>query len=375
MSLRPKRNIARLGKCRHGGIVPAEIESLGIEPGDILDFSVSTNPFMPPPGIREITGTIAFTEYPDSEATELRRTLSEHAGVPVDNILIGSGTTELIRLIAMTYFRQGDKVLLLEPTYGEYEVACRISGTRIIRQIALEADNFSPRISEITNLIQKRRPRAVFICNPNNPTGHYFSQSDIEAVLNVMADGLLIIDEAYVAFVNKNWDSTSLINRDNVVILRSMTKDYGMPGLRLGYAIAHEEIIKNLRLVLPPWNVNAIAQKVGVAVLGQKEFLRQSLLQVKEARRFLVDSLTGMGFKVIPSDAHYFLVRVGNAGRFRSSLLKHGIQVRDCTSFGLPEYVRLSPRTLPDCAKLISATENIVKSGEYPVSTPVDKSV
>jgi histidinol-phosphate aminotransferase len=121
--------------------------------------------------------------------------------------------------------------------------------------------------------------------------------------------------------------------------------------------------------------VNAIAQKVGIAVLGQKEFLKQSLQQVREAKRYLVGGLTGMGFRVLPSDAHYFLVRVGDAGRFRSSLLKRGIQVRDCTSFGLPEYVRISPRTLPECARLTTAIENIMKSGEYPVSTPVDKSV
>jgi histidinol-phosphate aminotransferase len=364
LPLRPKRNITGLRKCHHGGIVPSEMESLGMEPGDILDFSVSTNPFMPPPGIREIAGTIAFTEYPDSEATELRRILSGQMGIPEENILVGSGTTELIRLIATTYFRQGDKALILEPTYGEYETACRIAGARMIRYYSGEYNNFTPPIDEITDLIQKRHPRAVFICNPNNPTGHYFSQNDIEAVLDVMADGLTIIDEAYIAFVEGSWDSTGLINRDNVVILRSMTKDYGMPGLRLGYAMAHSEIIHNLRLVLPPWNVNAIAQKVGVAVLAQQEYLRQSLQQVKEAKRFLVDSLTGMGFEVLPSDANYFLVRVGSAGRFRSSLLKHRIQVRDCTSFGLPEYIRLSPRTLPECVKLITAIEDIIKSGK-----------
>ena len=112
------------------------------DPKEILDFGVSTNPFMPPPDIREEISSISFTEYPDSEATELRGELSKCLGISTENLIIGSGTTELIRLIALTYFQQGDKVLLLEPTYGEYETACRIAGVRLIRQHAREKDNY-----------------------------------------------------------------------------------------------------------------------------------------------------------------------------------------------------------------------------------------
>jgi histidinol-phosphate aminotransferase len=364
LPLPPKRNIARLEKCLHGGIDHTEMKSLGVDPGEILDFSVSTNPFMPPPGIREEMGSIPFTQYPDSEATELRGELSRRLGVPPVNLLVGSGTTELIRLIALTYFRQGDKVMLLEPTYGEYETASRIAGAQLIKYRAREEDGFVPRIKEVTDFVRKNRPDAVFICNPNSPAGYYLNRHNFEAVLEAMQGRLVILDEAYVSFVEESWDSTGLIESDNVVVLRSMTKDYGMPGLRLGYAVAHQEIIKNLRLVAPPWNVNAIAQKTGVAVLQKEEFLRQSLLKVRAAKNYLVDGLTGMGFRVLPSDAHYFLVRVGDAGRFRSSLLKHGFQVRDCSSFGLPEYVRIAPRTMPECVKLIDAIGNISQSGE-----------
>jgi histidinol-phosphate aminotransferase len=138
-----------------------------------------------------------------------------------------------------------------------------------------------------------------------------------------------------------------------------MTKDYGLPGLRLGYAVACREIINNLRSVLSPWNVNSIAQGVGIAVLEQEEYLRQSLRQVQEAKHFLTDGLTRMGFKVLPSDTHYFLVKVRDATECRHSLLKRGVLVRDCTSFGLSEYIRISPRTMPECAKLIEALVSI----------------
>jgi len=364
LSLRPKRGIARLKTCAHGGIhqlKDTELKTLGIDPNNILDFSVSTNPFMPPPGTKEKMGTAAIEEYPDSQSNELRQRLSGRLGVAPENILVGSGTTELIRLVALTYFRQRDSVLLLEPTYGEYEVACQLTGARPLKHRARESDNFTPRIEEVVDIIRKRHPRGVFICNPNNPTGLYLSRREIETIMEVMEDSLLILDEAYVTFVEKRRDPFDLTERGNVVVLRSMTKDYGLPGLRLGYAVACREIIDSLRPVLPPWNVNVIAQKVGVDVLEKEEYLRQSLRQVREAKRFLTGELKRLGFKVLPSDAHYFLVKVGNAQQCHNALLAQGILVRDCTSFGLKEYIRIAPRTMPECQKLIAAMGRISK--------------
>ena len=158
MSLRPKREIARLKTCPHGGLNYAELKALGINPEEILDFSVCTNPFMPPPGIKEMLSTIPIEQYPDSEATELRQNLSARLRVPPENILAGSGTTELIRLIATAYFRKRDRVLILEPTYGEYEIACRIVGARPVRHRVKEEENFAPKIEDIVGLIQKHRP-------------------------------------------------------------------------------------------------------------------------------------------------------------------------------------------------------------------------
>ena len=359
MSLRPKREIASLKKGHHGGINYAEIEALGINPNEVLDFSVCTNPFMQPPGIKKTLGAIAIEQYPDSEATEFCKKLSARLGVPIENILAGSGTTELIRLIALTYFRKGDPILLPEPTYGEYETACLAVGARPVRHRAKEEDSLAPKIANITDLIQKHHPRGIFICNPNNPTGKYLSRREIETVLEAAGDSLLILDEAYVEFVAESWNSVDLMAWGNVIILRSMTKAYGIPGLRLGYAVADKDIVKNLRRVCPPWNVNIIAQKVGTAVLENEEHFKQSQLKIMEAKRFLTTALSRLGYEVLPSDAHYFLVKVGNARDFRNALLRHGIMVRDCTSFGLPEYVRMAPRTLPECEKLITAIGNL----------------
>ena len=333
------------------------MRTIGLTPEAVLDFSVCTNPFMPPPGIRKILSAIPIEQYPDSEATELRQRLSEGLGLAPENILVGSGTTELIRLIALTYFGHGDCILIHEPTYGEYEVACQIVGAEPVKLRGKEEDNFTPKLEETVNFIRDCRPRGVFICNPNNPTGKYLSRQEVELISDAIGDGLLILDEAYVAFVSESWSSADLIPKGDVIVLRSMTKDYGLAGLRLGYAIASQEIIGNLRKVCPPWNVNVIAQKVGATVLENADYFEQSKIKISEAKQFLVDGLSRLGFPILPSDTNYFLVKVGNARKFRAALLKHGILVRDCTSFGLPEYIRIAPRTMPECQKLIAAIQ------------------
>lgn len=366
MSLRPKPEIESLQVRHHGGINYAELKAMGIAPEAVLDFSVCTNPFMPPPRIKKmLLGDVAIGQYPDSEATELRQQLSEKLGIPPGNILAGSGTTELIRLIALAYFKQGDGILILEPTYSEYEVASQIVGAKLIRQWIRAEDNFTPRIDETIDLIRQHHPRAIFICNPNNPTGKYLSREEVESVLAAIGDGLLILDEAYLAFIDQSWASLGLISQGNAVILRSMTKDYALTGLRLGYAIAHQEIIDDLRLVLPPWNVNVIAQKAAAMVLEDDNYLEQSKQKIREAKQFLINGLSRLGFQLLPSDANFFLAKVGNARAFRTTLLRQGIQVRDCTSFGLPEYIRIAPRAMPECRRLIDTLKAIMNKGEF----------
>ncbi|MFC2056767.1 pyridoxal phosphate-dependent aminotransferase [Chloroflexota bacterium] len=365
MSLEPRPEIKNLDECLHGGVNYAELRRAGMAPEELIDFSVCTNPYMPPPEIKEVQlNSLSIELYPDTEATELRQRLSRRLQVPPECVLAGSGTTELIRLIALAYLRQGDHVLVLEPTYGEYEVAGVIAGAKLVKQWMRAEDGLTPRLEETMALIKKYRPRAVFICNPNNPTGKYLSRYEVEAVLDAVEDGLLVLDEAYVTFVEQRWPSADLCSQGNIVILRSMTKDYGLAGLRLGYSIASLEITDSLRRIRPPWSVNTVAQKVGAMVLTDNDYLEHTKERIREARRYLTDGLSQLGFPPFPSDTHFFLVMVGDAMSFRSALLKHGILVRDCGSFGLPEYIRIGTRTLPECQRIIAAIEDLKNKGE-----------
>ncbi len=363
MSLRPKPEIENLEICPHGGPDWAELKAMGLALEEVLDFSVSSNPFAPPPGVEKSLSGAAINRYPDSETTELRQGLSEKLGMTPDNILAGNGSMELIRLIALAYFGKGDNILILEPTFGEYEVACRIVGAEVVKQWRRAEKGFALSIEEMIGLIRQHRPRGVFLCNPNNPTGDYLSRQEVETISDSCEDSLLILDEAFSAFADESWSSIDLVHRGDVVLVRSMTKDYGLAGLRLGYAIARQEIIDSLRRVRPPWNVNVMAQRAGIAALEDAGYLEWCKQKLGEAKQFLIGELHRIGYAVIRSRANFFLVRVGDARAFRAALLKHGILVRDCSSFGLPEYIRVTTRTVSECHKLIATIETLKREG------------
>lgn len=364
MSLQPKPGIEKLKACLHGGPVHAELKGLGLSADEVIDFSVSTNPFSYPPAVKEAVTAAVIDQYPDSESTELRGLISAKLGVAPGNILVGSGSMEIIRLITLAYFGRGDSVLILKPTFGEYELAVEISGADILEQWGREESCFAFNTDETAALIRKHRPRGVFICNPNNPSGQYLSRAQIETVLGACSDSLLILDEAYIAFTENSWPSSELIFRGNLVSVRSMTKDYALAGLRLGYAVASEDIIQNLGRVCPPWNVNAVAQQAGVAALKDDGYLERCEVKIRQAKQYLTTQLGRLGFVVLPSETNFFLVRVGDGRSFRAALLKHGLMVRDCASFGLSGYVRIAARTMPECEKLIAAIKSLKSRGE-----------
>lgn len=366
MPISPRKELDGLSAATHGGLDYSELERLNLGPDDILDFSVCCNPFGPPPSVRRGLARLApadIDRYPDTEATELRGALARGLAVAPQSILVGNGSTELIRLAALAYFGPGDIVVVPTPTFGEYEVACRLSGARLITPALKSEDCFRLPVAEIADLIRRRHPKGVFLCNPHNPTGQYFSREDMEVILDASGDCLVIVDEAYVSFVDGAWRSVNLIERGNLLVLRSMTKDYALAGLRLGYAVAKAEIIDTLRRVRPPWNVNALAQAAGVLALQEAGFLEQSVARLNRERDYLLARITGLGLPTAPTRANFFLMKVGEARLFRDRLLRRKILVRDCTSFGLPEYVRLAPRRHAQNVMLVSALRDLLDDG------------
>ena len=176
--------------------------------------------------------------------------------------------------------------------------------------------------------------------------------------MSAAGDSLLVLDEAYIAFTENIWSSPDLTGQGNLIILRSMTKDYALAGLRIGYAISDVQTIDTLKRIKPPWNINSVAQKAAVLALNSSGYIEECTLKINEAKDYLIKELTALGFTVIPTQTNFFLVRTGNAAELRRNLLKKRILVRDCSSFGLPEYIRIAPRTIDECKLLITAIKD-----------------
>jgi histidinol-phosphate aminotransferase len=326
-----------LAAVAHGSVSAAELRAFDLTPQQVLDFSVNTNPLGPAPVVSEAIRQADWTRYPGDDEAPLRRGLAQ-AGLDPGWVALGNGSAELMWLICLAVLRPGDQVAVLGPTFGEYARAARAVGAQVV-------DWPGP-------------ARLAFVCNPNNPSGTYLSRTDIEAFLNANQRRVLVLDEAYRGFVQDPWPSEPLLAaHPNLVLLRSLTKDHAVPGLRLGYVLAAPEMIRAVEAVRPPWSVNAGALKAGLAALTPHaaQHLDQARAAVAASRRLLTDGFAQRGYAVTPSAANFVLVEVGDATAFRRSLLPRGLVVRDCTSFGLPTCVRVACRRRDECQRLLAA--------------------
>ena len=346
-------------KAMHGGLKLGELRRLGLDARDVVDFSASINPLGPPPSVQEALAGVDLSCYPDPDCLALREALSANLGPRLECITIGNGSTELIHLLARACLAEGDKAFILSPTFGEYQVACSFSGAVVACLYASEKSRFRWDLDSVCRRIEDEMPRLVFLCNPNNPTGVYLSQAEVSRLASAGGGGLLVVDEAYITFVEGSWDALNLLDYGNVVILRSMTKDYALTGLRLGYAVAPEEVSHLLSAYQPAWSVNALAQAAGLAALSEPQHLAKAKQCVSEGKDYLERELSNLGLVVVPSAANFILVEVQNAAMLRAELLQKGVCVRDCTSFGLPRHIRVAARTVADCQLLVGALKEV----------------
>lgn len=345
------------GDVVHGGLRPAELRALGLRPEEVVDFSASVSPLGPPPGVRAALVRLDPAAYPDPACTDLRQALAARDEVRPDQILVGNGSVELIHLLAQMGLTRGDTAAVFTPAFGEYAAACRRWAGRLVEIPADGRDGFRWRLD--TALGPLGRARLVFLGLPNNPTGVYLTRAEVEWIAGA-CDGLLALDEAYRPFVERPWDTTELVATGRVILLRSLTKDYGLAGLRVGYAVGPAPLIARLRAAQVSWSVNAAAQAAALAALADPDHLERVRAAVREAKAYLCAALAGLGLPVVAGAANFVLVGTGDAAAVRGRLLSRGLAVRDCTSFGLPDHIRVGVRTRPECERLVAALAEVV---------------
>ena len=329
----------------HGAIDYGELAGYGFAPHEIIDFSENSNPYGPSPAVRAAIAAANPARYPDRECLALRRVLAAHLGCSPQNIMVGNGAAEVIWLIGFAYLQKNDLVMIVGPTFGEYERTVQLMGGQIVEWRGEESADFHIDVSALGAALQRHQPRILFLCNPNNPTGVITKQSTLEAWASAHPQTLFVIDEAYIDFA-AGMRSAYALGRPNILVVRSMTKAYALAGVRLGYALGPSAMISALSQVRIPWSVNGIAQEAGIAGLEDQAHLRHSLKELEAAKADFCAQLTAVGFSPLASATHYMLVNVGtqheSAKSFRKTLLRHGLLVRDCASFGLPHHVRLA---------------------------------
>lgn len=357
--IKPRQAVTETPYDQHGAFDFGELQQRGIQPENLIDFSVNSNPFGPSPRVPEAIRKVRVEVYPDRECLALRKLLSQQHAIPVEQIVVGNGAAELIWLTAFAFLQSMDNVLILGPTFGEYARSAHLMGATVHEIRGTAFRKFMPTSVEIRAALERHQPKLMFLCNPNNPTGTYIPSTLITDWARSFPKTLFVVDEAYIRFA-QGAQSVIAFQMPNVLSIRSLTKDLALAGLRIGYAVGPLSIIDALAKCRPPWSVNATAQAAAVAALRDVTHLNQTLEQLRIAKSQLFTDLSDrLKFDCMPSHVHYFLMNVGEADVFRARLLEYGIQVRDCTSFGLPDYVRIATRAPQENQTLVEALREL----------------
>lgn len=342
----------------HGGFDAEELDRMGISAQQVIDFSVNSNPYGPSPAVLDAMTSVEISVYPDRQCFEFKTALAQAANLSTEKILVGNGTAELIWLSALAFLKPGDEVVVLGPTFGEYERSIKLAGATL-HEVRASAPDFTPPIEQLARTVQERKPRLVFICNPNNPTGKFLSNNELQPLFNVInSETILVWDQAYESFVNGEFFPTSVPH--NCILMRSMTKEFALAGVRLGYAVGDEHLIAKLAHLQPAWSVNAFAQAAGMAVLESLDYYSECMKRLAAEKTRFFAQLEEVGAHAVPTDVHYGIIPTKQtAYEVRTALLRKLVQVRDCTSFGLPHHIRVSTQTAEDNQKLIEALASL----------------
>lgn len=298
--------------------------------------------------------------YPDGASRDLRRALADAHGVRQDQVIVGNGSDEVLLLIAAAFLNPGEAALVSENTFSEYEFSTRVMDGKVVRIPARKnryaIDRFRKKLA--------LKPKLVFLCNPNNPTGSYFTHAELTALLEeAPARTLVVVDEAYAEYADAPDfpRSAELLTRfPNLLISRTFSKIFGMAGLRLGYALGHPLLIQEMARVKTPFNVNLPVQAAGLAALADAAFRKKSVANNLAGRAFLQAELGSRGIEFIPTQANFICFRTSRpAVEVCEDLLKRGMIIRALRSFGMDHWNRVTIGTPEQNRRFLKALDSV----------------
>ncbi len=348
----------------HGGNVVEIAKRYGLREEKIMDFSANINPLGPSPKVIKVLkeNLDKIARYPDPEAIKLRKELSEYLKVNPENIIAGNGAVELIHLICRAL--RPKKALIIVPTFSEYEFALKSVECKIQFFPLKPKDGFRLNVEELLKDLDKMD--SLFLCNPNNPTGQLITKADLLKIIDAAQERkvFVVIDEVFMDFVENEKERTLIqeaVKRNNLFVIRSLTKFFALPGIRIGYGIGNRRLLEKLKTHKEYWSVNALAQIAGIAALRNRGYIQKTKRFISQERKFLYHNLSKIdGLKLYPSVANFILCRLTNnkmdSKSLQEKLIQKNILIRDCSSFRSlnNKYIRIAIRTHKENLQLIN---------------------
>lgn len=334
---------------------------------EVIKLASNENPLGCSPRVKKVLSE-AIEEiclYPDASNYELKIAISKHLNVKPGQIFLGTGSDLLIRIICCTFLNSGDETIMAEVSFSRYDQSTKLMGGKTVlvpmKNNGLDVDKM---VDSITD-----RTKIIWFSNPNNPTGTIFRKADLERVIDKIPENVIIImDEAYIEYVTDEEypDSLSFLDKyPNMIILRTFSKAYGLAGIRCGYGIASEELVKYFNTVTGPFDVNLFAQKAVAAALEDKEYLKLVYETNKTGKKYLYNEFSKLGLQYIETNANFIMVstRLDDKLVF-NSLLRKGIIVRPGHLLGMPNWMRVTIGTQGQNEAFIKALTEIFEEAK-----------
>lgn len=334
---------------------------LGLPIDSVIKVASNENPFGPSPlaqaALQQAISKVNL--YPDGNAFYLKQKLAAKLGVEPANLVLGNGSNEIIEFVAHALLGPGTNIVVSQYCFAIYPIVAKMSGADVV---TVPARNFGHDLPAMLRAITERA-RIVFVANPNNPTGTLAPREDVVKFVNEVPDDvLLVMDEAYIEFLDDPVDLVPLIRlgvRKNLVLMRTFSKIYGLAGLRIGYGIADAELISALEKIRQPFNANLLAQTAALAALDDEEHVRKTRLNNFAGLEFFDKTFRELKLEYVPSSANFILVRVGQGQKVFEAMQKLGVITRPMGGYQLPEWLRISVGTRPENERCLDA---LVKS-------------
>lgn len=344
----------------HGGRVYEAARRSGIAQEEMIDFSANINPLGPPPGvlaaIENCLAPVSLRAYPDEHC--FVSALAHKHNLTPDEIIIGNGSAALMFAVLRAILPK--RVLLLEPAFGEYLRACVAVKAEVTRWLLAEQTGFTPEFASLLRAIEKRQFDLIILNSPHNPTGNSYAREELLALAEraELNDVAVMLDEAFIDYAPQDSLLGSALRKSPFVVLRSLTKFYAIPGLRIGYAVCEAGLAATAREQIEAWPISTVALEAGRAALNEDEYASQSRLVNAPAREDFAGALRGTGLHVFPSATNFLLARLpcGSGAELARWLEPERILIRQCDSFrGLGDtYIRLAVRSHVDNMRLVS---------------------